>query len=442
MKAIAKSLIPAVAVATAGIASSTQAATITIACGAVGIERQLCESGAQSWANETGHDVQLISVPDASDQRYGFYRNQLSRRSKSIDIYQVDVIWPGLLAEHFIDLKNHIPAETRAAHLDSLIQTNTVNGRLVAMPWYTDVGLLYYRQDLLDEYGLEVPETWRELEEAARTIQKGERQERDVSTDAVDERRFWGYVFQGDDYEGLTCNALEWVNAHGGGYILDPETGEITINNEQARQALSRAGDWVGEIAPSRVTRYIEADSHEMFMRGNAAFMRNWPYAYELANDPERSAVAGDVGVTQLPRASAQAVGSDAAGRASVLGGWQLAVARYSENPEVAADLVAHLTSQEEQKRRAIKAGYMPTIEALYNDDAVLSAQPYFADMRGAVANAVPRPSQTAGLRYQEVSNAFWLAAHDVLTGRQSAEQALNRLESELQRLRQRPGGW
>ncbi len=438
MKAKTTSFVLVTLAGVTGLAASAHAATVTIACGAVGVERELCESASQEWAQETGHDVKLIAVPDASDQRYGFYRDQLSRGASTIDVYQVDVIWPGLLAEHFIDLADHIPESVRAQYLDSLMETNTVNDRLVAMPWYVDVGLLYYRKDLLQEYGLDVPETWAELESAARTIQQGERQERDVPADAVDEQRFWGFVFQGDDYEGLTCDALEWVNAYGGGHILDPETGEITINNPQAEAALARAGDWVGDIAPERVTRYIEPDTHEMFQRGNAAFMRNWPYAYTLTNSGEASQVKGKVGVTQLPRGT----GSEDAGRASVLGGWQLAVARYSDNPGVAADLVAHLTSKQEQKRRAIEAGYMPTIGSLYEDEEVLDAQPHFADMRGAVANAVARPSQTAGLRYPEVSNAFWLAAHSVLTGRRTASAALDNLERELERLRQRPGGW
>ena len=165
-----------------------------------------------------------------------------------------------------------------------------------------------------------------------------------------------GFVFQAKAYEGLTCNALEWIDSFGGGQIV-AEDGSITINNEQAAAALELAASWIGDIAPEGVLNYAEEESRGVFQSGNAVFMRNWPYAWALGNAPD-SPIAGKIGVTQLPK------GGEDGKHTGVLGGWQLAVSKYSQNAELAVDLVRHLTSPEEQKRRAIKGSYNPTIAA------------------------------------------------------------------------------
>ena len=146
-----------------------------------------------------------------------------------------------------------------------------------------------------------------------------------------------GFVFQAKAYEGLTCDALEWVNSFGGGTIVD-DKGKITINNPKAAAALDLAASWVGKIAPEGVLNYAEEESRGVFQSGNAVFMRNWPYAWALGNAPD-SAIKGKIGVSALPMGGADGK------HAAALGGWQLAVSKYSANPDAAADLVKYLTS-------------------------------------------------------------------------------------------------
>jgi trehalose/maltose transport system substrate-binding protein len=128
-----------------------------------------------------------------------------------------------------------------------------------------------------------------------------------------------------------------------------------------------------------------------------------------------------------------------AAGRS--LGGWSLAVSRYSRHPELAADLVRYLSGAAEQRRRALVGSYNPTRPALYRDEAILSANPFFAELADIFTSAVPRPSTVTGADYNRVSSAFWSAVHAVLAGRSSSKSALTRLERQLERLRRR-GGW
>jgi trehalose/maltose transport system substrate-binding protein len=181
------------------------------------------------------------------------------------------------------------------------------------------------------------------------------------------------------------------------------------------------------------VLNYAEEEARGVFQSGNAVFMRNWPYAWALSQSPD-SPVKGRVGVTALPK------GGPDGKSTGVLGGWNLAVSRYSEHPEIAADLVMHLASAEEQKIRALEGAYNPTLPALYDDAEILTATPFFGELYETFTNAVARPSRVTGESYNRVSAAFWQAAHDVLSGEAEAAAALARLERDLARIRRR--GW
>ena len=422
-----RKMIPGMAltVLCAGTLANAEAATISISCGAVGLELELCQEGANAWAEESGNQVNVISTPNSATERLALYQQILAAGSADIDVFQIDVIWPGILASHFIDLGEHIDQDQIDQHFPAIVANNTVDDALVAMPWFTDAGLLYYRTDLLEKYGKQPPTTWQELTEIAKEIQDGER--------AEGNDKMLGFVFQGKAYEGLTCDALEWVDSFGGGTIV-ADDGSITINNEQAAAALDLAATWIGEITPEGVLNYAEEESRGVFQSGNAVFMRNWPYAWALGSAPD-SPIAGKIGVDQLPKGGADGK------HTGTLGGWQLAVSKYSQNAEAAVDLVRYLTTVEEQKRRAIKGAYNPTIAALYQDEEVLEATPFFGELYETFTNAVARPSKVTGAKYNQVSSEFYNAVHEVLSGKTDAASSLEALESKLDRL-SRGGRW
>lgn len=394
--------------------------TITVAAGAVGQELELAkEAAAEYEKTHPGIDIVILETPDLTTDRLGLYLQYFEAQSGEIDLYQIDVIWPGDIAEHLVDLNQYGGAKAAAEHFPAIVKNNTVDGKLVAMPWFTDAGLLYYRADLLKEYGFSAPpSTWDELETIAAAVQKGER--------AKGNQDFWGYVWQGNSYEGLTCDALEWVVSNGGGSIVEPD-GTISINNPKAAAALDRAAAWVGTISPEGVTGFGEEDARNMFQAGNAMFMRNWPYAYSLGNSDE-SAVKGKFDVVPLPA-------GDSGRGAAALGGWQLAVSKYSEHKEEAVDLLLYLTSYEEQKRRAIVGSYNPTIKALYHDADVLEATPFFGSLYDVFVNAAARPSTVTAPRYAEASKIFFSNAHDVLMGKKTGSEAVKNIELDLEDL-------
>lgn len=400
-------------------ALAAQPAQLAISCGALGIQLTLCQEGVEAWSRSTGTAVTVVATPNSSTERFALYQQILASHSPDIDVFQIDVVWPGTFAPHLVDLSRYIGPDITDQFFASMIHNNTIDGALVAMPWYTDAGVLYYRADLLQKYGESPPATWQQLTATARRIQQAER--------AAGNNRMQGFVFQAKGYEGLTCDALEWIDSFGGGTVVD-SAGKVTIDNPQAVAALDLAASWIGDIAPQGVLNYDEEASRGVFQSGNAVFMRNWPYAWSLGNAAD-SPIKGRIGVSALPRGEAQGHHS------GTLGGWQLAVSRYSKHPALAADLVRYLTSYEEQKRRAIAASYNPTIRALYQDEDVLQAVPFFGTLYRSFEHAVARPSRVTGSQYARVSAEFYYTVHDILSGKVQAAPALNALHHKLVRL-------
>lgn len=402
---------------------SALAADLTLACDAFGRGAQACQESAQAWAKKNGHTIKLIRVPTSSSERLNLFQQLLAAKSPLIDIFMIDIVWPGILANSFVDLSKPAAA-TIKDHFPAIVKANTVDGRLVGMPWFTDAGLLFYRKDLLHKYQEKVPATWAELSTTARKIQRAER--------SGGNPNMWGYVWQGRPYEGLSCDALEWIVSHGGGAIVDA-AGAVTIDNPAAVAALQMAKSWIGDISPQAVLSASEEESLAVFQKGNAVFMRNWPYAWGAANLPG-SPIRNRVGIALLPKGPNGDSGA-------VLGGWQLSVSKFSRNTDAAVALVMHLTGKEEQRRRAIMLGLNPTISSLYQDKEVLALNPYQEILRGAVADATARPSAVTGDKYPQVSSAFWSMVTAVLAEGKDPATSVKALDTTLRSM-QTNGQW
>ncbi len=191
---------------------------------------------------------------------------------------------------------------------------------------------------------------------------------------------------------------------------------------------LRLAKGWVGTISPKGVTTYGEEEARNVWQAGNAAFMRNWPYAYALGNDP-KSVIAGKFDVTVLPK------GGDNGKNAACLGGWQLMVSPYSKAPDAAADLVKYLASAESQKKRALELTLLPARPALYTDPEILAKIPYFKNLLEVLRNAVARPSTVTGADYNQLSTAFFKSVNKVLTGGETPQNAVSQVEKVAKRI-------
>jgi trehalose/maltose transport system substrate-binding protein len=400
-------------------AGSANAAELSFVSGSVGADIEFMQQQFVRFKELTGHNVTIVPMPSSTTDQFGQYRLWLAAGNADIDVYQTDVIWAPQLSDQFLDL-SQAAADVAGDHFPSIIESQTVDGKLVALPAFTDAPALYYRTDLLEKYGKQPPKTWSELAATAKEIMDGER--------AAGSGDLWGFVFQGNAYEGLTCNALEWVKSFGGGQVVEAD-GTISINNPNAASALEEAKSWVGAISPPGVLAYQEEEARGVWQTGNAVFMRNWPYAYSLGNSDD-SAVKDKFDVTTLP------VGSEGDSSAATLGGWNVAVSKYSRNPDAAIELAKFIASVEVQKANALERSKLPTIVSLYDDADIARDQPIIPRWKDVFLNAVPRPSAPTKVKYNEVSSLFWSAVHDTLSGNGSAADNLEILEARLTELK------
>lgn len=376
------------------------------------------EQEFQQFTRETGIRVKNLPHPESTQDQLTLWRKLLRSGSSGPDVYGIDVVWAGILSEDFIDLKPYFGDEI-SAFFPAVINTYTANNKLVAIPQGSDIGLLFYRSDLLRKYGYKgPPETWDELEAMAARIQAGER--------AKGKKGFWGFVWPGAPTEALTCAALEWQASEGGGRIIE-DNKTVSVDNPRAILAWQRATRWVGSISPQSVLVYNEGDASNVWYTGDAAFLRNWPTFYVLARQPG-SATAGKVGVALLPGGEGGQLGTS--------GGIGLGVSRYSAHPREAIALVRFLSRSDMAIRRARLLSDPPSRPDLYNLPEVLGPNPHFALLSQAFRTGiVSRPSNVSGAKYDEVSNAYIKAVHSVLRREQTAPRAAAALEKELSRI-------
>ena len=379
----------------------------------VGIGNDLDKAAAAQFQKDTGVTVNVIPRPQSATDTFAQYQRFFQGQSSDLDVMMIDVIWPGALAANLVDLTPKLGDATKA-HYPGIVANDTVGGKLVAMPFFSDFGILYYRKDLLQKYSISAPpKTWDELEQQANTIINGEK---------GDNPNFAGFVWQGNAYEGLTCDGLEWLASSGGGTIV--ENGKCTINNPQAAAILNKVKGWIGTVAPRGVTTYQEEDARNTFQSGNAAFMRNWPYAYALGQKDD-SPVKGKFDVAPLPASQGQqSVGC--------IGGWALAVSKYSKSPDASVEFIRYLTSPEYQTFRAVLGSFVPTIQSVADNPAVQQAQPFLHNL--ANVQRVARPSAETGENYNQISTAFFQAVNNIENG-QDPSAVLPTAQNQIQRL-------
>ncbi|MCU1386131.1 MAG: hypothetical protein JWL71_4828 [Acidobacteria bacterium] len=368
------------------------------------------------FTQETGVQVdEIISTGDSAMQ-LGLRRGLLDKGTRGADVYGFDATWPGMFADEFVDLTPYVPASEISSHFAALIANSTVHGKLVSLPRAAMVPLLWYRADLLRDYGYRAPPgTWDELERMAARIQAGER--------ARGRRDFWGFVWAGVRSEPLATVALEWQASDGGGAILD--NGTITVNNPTALSSWQRAARWIGSVSPPSVVEYFEPDVSNVWRAGHAAFMRSWPLEFAFQ---ARSVADENIGIAPLPRGAVR--------RAATLGRYGFGVSRRSAHPREAAMFVRFLARRDVQLKRALEFHVPPSIPDLYDDPRLMAANPHFAAILETLADGViARPSAAAGVAYPEVSASYVAAVHAVLTHEQGAPEAAAHLEDTLRRI-------
>ncbi len=366
--------------------------------------------------NKQSKDFKITyrEMPSDTGQYFDKLRTQFQAGGGDIDVIVGDVIWPAQFAangwisdvtDRFTDADEFLPGPMQSA---------TYDGKIYGVPWYTDAGLLYYRQDLLEKAGYsEPPKTWDELQEMANKIKQ-------------DEGIKNGYVFQGAEYEGGVCNGLEYIRSHGGD-VLDPnDPSKVIIDSPESAAGLATYRSMVESgAAPQAVLQYKEDESHSSFLNGEAVFIRNWPYMYSLAGSTDYPDVKPEqLGVAPLPVDPGNQ-------SSSTLGGWNFLINATSDKQDQAWEFIRFMTSPEQQKFKAVEGSFLPTRQSLYDDPEITDNVPVARLGKEAIIeNATARPVSPF---YSDVSLELAAGFNSALAGDTSPEETVNTLQEEIQ---------
>ena len=284
---------------------------------------------------------------------------------------------------------------------------NDYDGHLYRWPLVADVGLLYWRTDLMKE----PPKTPDELVSVAGQL---------VQTNAVAN----GFVWQGRQYEGLSCDFLEVLQGFGGEW-MDTTTNTMQLDTPEATGAAAWLNDLINEgISPYAVTNYAESESLQAFKSGDAALMRNWPYAWaELQKDD--SNVKGNVGISLMVAQPGERPGA-------TLGSWGLSLMRQSPHQEAAVEAIRYLTNEASQRTRFLNNGYSPTQANLFSDPEMLKSSPVLPELQVALNHAVVRPPTPL---YAQLSDVVQRELNGLFTETGSADEAMATSQQRSQTL-------
>jgi len=342
-----------------------------------------------------GARVRRETLPASSDEQHLYYAINLSAQTREFDVLALDTIWVAEFAQAgwLRDLSHLVTHGDEHDLFEAPLASVSWRGRRYALPWFVDAGLLYYRADLLAAQGLAPPRTWVALQDAIHRVRAGQ-------------PALHGFLWQGKQYEGLVCNALEFIWSHG---------GDLGAGSEAAARGLAFMRRLVtAGVSPPFVTTLTEEPSRVLFGRGRALFLRNWPYAWSLL-EGAGSAVRGRVGVCALPHSAGHA-------SAATLGGWHLGVNAFSRRAALAERLAAFLAAAPAQKALALAYGYSPPRRSLYADAELTAARPFLGSLGALLDAARPRPVSPY---YVAVSQVLQSEFSAVLCGRRAPEAAL-----------------
>jgi multiple sugar transport system substrate-binding protein len=365
-------------------------------------------------AEHPGVRVREEILPSASDEQHQFYVLNLPAGASDSDVFDMDIIWVPEFARAgwLLDLTPHIEeSELRPLH-QAALSADRLEGRLYAVPWFVDAGVLYYRKDLLEKYGFDPPATYPELLRQAQHILKEER-----------DPRLTGLLWQGRQYEGLVCSALEFMRGNGGDILRD---GKSVLRTRESLEALQFMSDLVRkqQVTPALVTTLNEEASRHIFQSGRAIFMRNWPYAWRLMQQPG-SAVAGRFGLRPVPHFP---------GHSSVptMGGFHLGVNSKSRHPKEAVEFVRFMIRKSSQREIVLRVGVLAASLEVYGDAEVRQAIPFLPDLLPALERARPRPVTPY---YLMISQVLQPELSAVVAGIRPPHEAMRLADEQIERL-------
>ncbi|MGF2039486.1 MAG: ABC transporter substrate-binding protein [Nostoc sp. CmiVER01] len=364
-------------------------------------------------AENPGIRINLVEGPNATNLLEDLYTSSFILGESPYDLVNMDVIWTSKFAAAgwLLPLDNRISKQDLGAFSSQDVEGGRYQDKLYRIPVRSDVGMLYYREDLIKQAGLQPPETFDDLLRISQVLQKKNQVK-------------WGYVWQGRQYEGLVAMFAEVLDGFGG-FWVNPDTLEVGLDRPETLRAIEFLRSTIREgISPPGVTTYQEEDTRRLFQSGQVAFLRSWPYAWPLAQ-AENSPIRGKIAIKPMVHAPGQT-------GAACLGGWGLGISKTSKHPEEAWKAIQYFTSREAQRRFIFSAGYVPSRRDLFTDPEIVAKYPHYPQLLEVVDNAVLRPPIAQYAQTSDILQRYLSAA---LSGRMNSQRAMQAAAAETRRL-------
>ncbi len=360
-----------------------------------------------------GIRINIIEGPNATNLLEDLYTSAFILGDSPYDLINMDVIWTPKFAAAgwLLDLTDKVTKSELAAFSPRDVEGGRYKGRLYRIPMRSDVGMLYYREDLLKQGGFNPPETFTDLIKISQTLKQ---------QDKIN----WGYLWQGRQYEGLAAMFVEVLEGFGG-FWVNPNTLEVGLDRPETLKAIAFLKETIQTgISPPGVTTYQEEETRRIFQSGQAAFLRSWPYVWPLANAKD-SPIKGKIAIKPMVSNSGKSGGA-------CLGGWGLGISKTTKHPQEAWKAIQYFTSEEAQRRFILQAGFVPSRRSLFTDPQIVATYPYYPQLLEVVEQAVLRPPIAQYAQTSDILQRYLSAA---LTNRMSPEAAMKAAAQETRRL-------
>ncbi|WP_337970255.1 ABC transporter substrate-binding protein [Virgibacillus salexigens] len=371
----------------------------------LGLRQELIDGFEEKYPNV---NVILQEAPSTTNQSQTYYTTTIGGQNPKPDIYSGDSNWPAQFGESNIalDLSEVMPDKFWDRFPDKLVDSASYNGGIYGAPFYDNIGVLYYRKDILEKENIPVPDTWKELKETSVYLkEKG----------AVD----YGFVWQGASYEGLTTNFLEYLHA-AGGEVFD-ENKEVNINTPETEKALTFMKELFNSGAsPQAVATFHEDEATNTFSSGSAAFLRNWMSYYGQLQDPDTSQINEEVGITAMPS-------FENGEPHTTQSGWNVFINPHTGNLEASLAFMDYLTDVEAQKLMLENHDMIPTNVHVQSDPKLIDQYEILDIYQDAVTT--PRPKTP---NYNALSEGIYMNVNEFFVSDLEVKDVLAKMEEQM----------
>jgi multiple sugar transport system substrate-binding protein len=360
-----------------------------------------------------GIRINIIEGPNATNLLEDLYTSAFILGDSPYDLINMDVIWTPKFAAAgwLLDLTDKVTESELTAFSPKDVEGGRYKGRLYRIPMRSDVGMLYYREDLLKQAGFNPPETFTDLIKISQALKQ---------QDKIN----WGYIWQGRQYEGLAAMFVEILQGFGG-FWVNPNTLEVGLDRAETLKAIAFLKETIATgISPPGVTTYQEEETRRIFQSGQAVFLRSWPYVWPLANEKD-SPIRGKIAIKPMVSAPGENSGA-------CLGGWGLGISKTTKHPQEAWKAIQYFTSEAAQRRFILQAGFVPSRRSLFTDPQIVATYPHYPQLLEVVEQAVLRPPIAQYAQTSDILQRYLSAA---LTNRMTPEAAMKAAAQETRRL-------